>query len=223
MSTWSFSKDSANAAGANTTSGYKAGGAPFLEADTLASKRNVVLTSKGWVRKLVYTDTHGNSRVKEEVLVAANPGTNANTTDGYANVAYHSFPEITVMQLGANTATGEVQYANTANVQLYVSWSEPLFNTANLTIECTNTTASGAPFNLIANTTLVGANNTAFFKGAANGGAGTYKFAYQTITAAGGTLTSQTFGEAANLVVTGSVSNSLVSYTGNVTSTFTVV
>jgi hypothetical protein len=52
MSNWGFSRESTQvASGANTVAGIKAGYQPFAQADTLASKRNVIATSKGWVRR----------------------------------------------------------------------------------------------------------------------------------------------------------------------------
>jgi hypothetical protein len=221
---WNFNKESnTDAAGANTEAGFIAGNQPFAEADSLSSKRNVVATKKGWVRRQAYTDVHGFARVKEEVLVAAHPG---NTTGGYANSTYLGFPDIATMQLGANTATGVSTYQNTASMTAYVTFNEPLLATGNVSIVCTQNDGS-TTFTLLSNTTAgatskakffnEGANNTLVFAGVPGVGVGFYKISAQTLTQAVGTLVSTNFdGEAANTVVTGAVSNTVMSVAGTV-------
>jgi hypothetical protein len=72
MSTWDFRREStATKSGANNVAGILAGYQPFAEADNIASKRNVIATSKGWVRRQNKTDSDGNKRTMDEVLVAA--------------------------------------------------------------------------------------------------------------------------------------------------------
>ena len=63
MSSWGFDKEGTqNAGGANTEDFLVSGFQPFYEADSIASKRNVIGTDLGWVRRVNYTDTHGNAR-----------------------------------------------------------------------------------------------------------------------------------------------------------------
>jgi hypothetical protein len=48
MSTWDFRREiTATKSGANNVAGILAGYQPFAEADNIASKRNVIATSKG--------------------------------------------------------------------------------------------------------------------------------------------------------------------------------
>jgi hypothetical protein len=223
---WSFTNQSAtDAAGANTEAGFIAGNQPFAEADSLASKRNVVATEKGWVRRQSYTDVHGYLRQKEEVLIAAHPG-GANN-GGYSNTVYLGSADIATMQLTSNTATGVSTYQNTASMSVYVTFNEPLLATTNTTIVATE--RSGAPtFTLTSNSGTgatsksvflnEGANNTLVFSGIPGVGAGTYKFGAQDITVvAGGTLLSQNWdNDAADLTITGAVSNTTMNVAGAV-------
>ena len=52
MSTWRFDKESnTDYQGSNTVAGQLAGHQPHFQADTLSSKRNVIATEKGWIRR----------------------------------------------------------------------------------------------------------------------------------------------------------------------------
>ena len=74
MSAWGFNRESNRSVlGANTAAGYAKGNQPYAEAHHIASKRNVIATNVGWVRR-THKTTHGNARVIDEVLVAAHPG-----------------------------------------------------------------------------------------------------------------------------------------------------
>ena len=71
MSTWGFGQESnQGAAGANTVAAIIKGHQPHYEADNMASKRNVIATTSGWVRR-----THGTgsraTRTFDEIIVAA--------------------------------------------------------------------------------------------------------------------------------------------------------
>lgn len=207
MSTWDF------------TTGVQ----PLPEADSVASKRNVVATDKGWVRQQVYTDVHNNVRVKEEVIIAAHPG---GTTGGYANASFLAEPDITLIQLGSNTVTGLSSFAAASSMTVYVTWNEPLAATANVVI--TATEKSGSPsFTLTSNSTndntskavyaeYVG-NNTLVFTGVPGVAAGNYKFEAADLLTSVTTPTSTNFdGEAASLTITGTVSNTLIDVASNV-------
>lgn len=230
MSTWNFDRSSGtDDSGANTTAIYYAGNQPLNFADYVGSKRNVVATEKGWVRRIQYTDTHGNARTKDEVLVAANPGDGE--TFGYAGAPHLGFPDIGLLKLAGNTATGVNSYQNTSPMTVYVTWNEALTPTSNATI--TASRRDGAySFTLLSNTTnndsstakfvTFGANNTIEFVGTPGVDPGQYKFESGTITI---TATATFGGEAANTFITGAVSNSLVSGVGAILANgeFTIV
>ena len=214
MSTWDF------------TTGVQ----PLPEADSVASKRNVVATDKGWVRQQSYTDVHGNVRVKEEVLVAAHPG---GTTGGYANTANLGEPDITLIQLDANTASGLNNFAQ-APMTVYVTWNEPLAVTANVVLTATRRDV-GDTFELTSNTTNDAtseakydeyvANNTLVFTGTPTS-AGQYKFKTEELLTSLAAPTSTNFdGEAASLTIAGTVSNTIIDVASNVLANgeFTVV
>lgn len=231
MSRWGFSRESGFPAdGANTVAGIEAGYQPFNEADNIASKRNVIATSRGWVRRQNYTDVHGNARVKEEVLVAAHPGSGL----GYNSNTYLGNPDIAqiYVKLNANNTLSANVSAN-----LYVVFNSPIrvkpsSNAMSITVANTiGGEGANAVFTAQTASNLIGANNTLVFSmPALQGGAGsvaaTYTINAQSITVAGGGNPiynpEQTTTHAANLVITGAVSNNLLDGAGLKITTFTV-
>lgn len=226
MSMWDFRNQSTqhDTDGSNTAAGFVDGYQPFYNADTLSSKRNVVATEKGWVRRQNYTDVHGRVRVKEEVVVAAHPGPQGTGAGGgYSNSSYLGSPDISILQLN------DADYLTSELVTVYVTFNEPLVTTANVTLVATErdgvTTA-----NFTSNTTNTpagvakfypfGANNTLVFTSDATLSAGNWKIRAQdlVIEGAGGTLTSWNAPdfEAADLTIPAPVSNTLMSSTGAV-------
>jgi hypothetical protein len=168
---------------------------PFYNADVEASKRNVVATEKGWIRRDVYTDTHGNARSKEEVIVAANPAV-AGAFDGYANSAFLGFPSVSVVTLS------QPPYVAGTEMFVYVSFNEPVANTGGSpapTLVVANTASGTDPGTLTGNTSILFADNTLVFS-LTPASAGTYEVGAQTI---GGspTFVSVNGAEAANLVI----------------------
>lgn len=215
MSTWNFTRESqATATGANTVAGLLAGNQPFAEADTLRSKRNVIATDRGWVRRQIKT-TDGRVRVQDEVLVAAHPA------DGFSYAAntHLGNPDIAQIYLSATDLTS---VANGATLNVYVVFNEPVKHSGaagDLVLTIANTvsgavlTANASAVNT--NTGIVTANNTLVFQ-TTPVEVGTYKINAQTIsnvTATAANLVSLNEGsESANLVVTGAVSNALGSF-----------
>ena len=121
MSARGFDRESTQvAAGANTVAGIKKGFQPFFQAGNEASKRNVIITSKGWVRR-----EHNGSRVKEEILVAANPGVN---NKDYSSNTYTGNPDVCQMYVKLN-ANGYIG-ANTSGANLHVVFNAPLHHKA---------------------------------------------------------------------------------------------
>jgi hypothetical protein len=189
MSKWNWSKE-------------PTGNEPYYNADVESSKRNIVATEKGWVRRITYTDTHGVDRVKEEVVVAANPAVSG-AFDGYANSAYLGFPDVSVITLSAPP------YVNGQEMFIYVSWNEPLSNNAATapTLDVANVAGGANPGTLTGNTSILEANNTLVWS-FTPGAAGTYKVEAQTI--GGSPLFVGVAGqEAANLIIDGPTSNAL--------------
>jgi len=239
MPKWRFDheKNTSATGAANSAVFYKTGHNPFPQESNFKSKRNVIATSKGWVRRTTKVDTHGNTRQQEEVLVAANPGV---TSKDYTSNTYLAFPDIHQVYVKLD-ADGKLTANATANV--YVVFNEPVVfaggasgNT--LTITLANT-VGGNHSVFHANAAgghsareLAGANNTLIFRGNLQGGAdgsgadATYQINAQSITVTGGgnPLYNPDDGTtvAANLVITGAVANSVCDGEGQVVTTFTV-
>lgn len=218
MSTWRFDKESnTDYQGANTVAGQLAGHQPHFQADTLSSKRNVIATDKGWIRR-THKNTDGNQRQIDEVLVAAHPGS-AGATGGYSGIAYLGFPDIAQVYL--NSTSISAAYGG-ENVSVYVVMNEPVKHSgAAGSLQITVANTAGGNSSLVAtatavnsNTGITNANNTLVFTLPVTAGdAGSYKIQAQSVinaTAAAANLVSLNAGsESANLVITGAVSNTV--------------
>lgn len=232
MSTWDFRRENtATKSGANTVAGILAGYQPFAEADNIASKRNVIATSKGWVRRQNKTDLNGNKRTMDEVLVAAAPGSglyyNSNTYLGKADISQ------IYIKLNAN---GMISANVSAN--LYIVFNGPIKfkNSGNaMSINIANTVGGNhavARFTAQTSSNLIGANNTLVFTmpklqtsaTGANAYTATYHVNAQAITVAGMPLYNpeQTTTHAANVTITGAVANNLLDGIGRRITNFTV-
>lgn len=221
MSTWDFRRENtATKSGANNVAGILAGYQPFAEADNIASKRNVIATSKGWVRRQNKTDVHGNKRTMDEVLVAAAPGSglyyNSNTYLGKADIAQM------YIKLNANNVISANVSAN-----LYIVFNGPIKfkNSGNaLSINIANTVGGNhaiARFTAQTSSNLIGANNTLVFtmpklQGGTGSAKATYHINAQAIAVTGMPLYNpeQTTTHTANVTITGAVANNLLNFTG---------
>ena len=218
MSTWRFDKESnTDYQGANTVAGQLAGHQPHFQADTLSSKRNVIATEKGWIRR-THKNTDGNQRQIDEVIVAAHPGS-AGATGGYSGIAYLGFPDIAQVYLDSTSISAA--YAG-ENVSVYVVMNEPVKHSgAAGSLQITVANTAGGNSSLVAtatavnsNTGITNANNTLVFTLPVTAGdAGSYKIQAQSVinaTATAANLVSLNAGsESANLVITGAVSNTV--------------
>lgn len=218
---WDFRNESTHpAAGANNAAGHIAGYRPyyFLGRDTdNAYKRNVIKTSKGWVRRMNKTDSGGNKRTQDEVLVAAGD----KLTGGVPDIA-----EIYV--------SGSPVGNTSANV--YVVFNEPIQfkggnsgNNLSLTVAntaggnhavaiCNSNPVSNLPIN--ANNTLVFTYKTQGGTAGSGAASGTYQVNAQSITCVGGGASLLAWGNTsiatarfANLTITGAVSNNMGTWT----------
>ena len=233
MSSWGFGRESTQvAAGANTVAGIKKGFQPFYQAGNEASKRNVIVTDKGWVRREHGTGSRA-GRIKEEIIVAANPGVPGKD---YSSNTYTGNPDITQMfvKLNANGYIG----ANTTGANLHVVFNAPIHHKASgnlCTIVVANTVGGNIGNTLFANTAaqgrIINANNTLVFRmpklqGGTGNAKATYKIQAQSIRVhqGGNPLYNPDDGttQAANLVITGAVSNNLLDGTGSRIGTFQV-
>lgn len=192
MSKWDFRKE-------------PDGNEPFYNADVEASKRNIIATEKGWVRRVTYTDTHGDSRVKEEVVVAANPAVTG-AFDGYANSAFLGFPDVSVITLS------DGPYTVGTEMFIFVSFNEAISNTSLTapTLEVSNTEGPSVTV-LTGNTSILEADNTLVFSFTPDK-AGTFEIGNQTI---GGTpdLVAAVGGESANLDIDATTGAALGQFT----------
>ena len=229
MSSWGFGRESTQvAAGANTVAGIKKGFQPFVEAGNEASKRNVIITNKGWVRR-----EHRGTRQIEEVIVAANPGVQGKD---YSSNTYTGNPDISqiYVKLNANGYIG----ANTTGANLHVVFNAPIHHKASgnlCTVVVSNTVGGNIGNTLFANTAaqgrIINANNTLVFRmpklqGGTGNAKATYKIQAQSIRVhqGGNPLYNPDDGttKAANLVITGAVSNNLLDGAGSRIGTFQV-
>lgn len=234
MSTWGFDKEGTqNAGGANTEDFLVRGFQPFHQADSIASKRNVIGTDLGWVRRVNYTDTHGNARKKEEVIVAAHPGGGSNT---YAGPLHLGFPDISQIYVTLNA--NNVVSANTPAI-VHVVFNQPVQvkPSSNVMSIAIANTAGGNNINAYllaqgaAGNTGINANNTLIFttpaiQGGTGSAKGTYKVQAQAISVAGGgnPIYNPEIGvtASANLTIVGAVSNNMVDGAGSIITTFQV-
>ena len=229
MSSWGFGRESTQvASGANTAAGIKKGFQPFVQAGNEASKRNVIITNKGWVRR-----EHRGSRQIEEVIVAANPGVQ---NKDYSSNTYTGNPDISqiYVKLNANGYIG----ANTTGANLHVVFNAPIHHKASgnlCTVVVSNTVGGNIGNTLFANTAaqgrIINANNTLVFRmpklqGGTGNAKATYKIQAQSIRVhqGGNPLYNPDDGttQAANLVITGAVSNNLLDGAGTRITTFQV-
>ena len=229
MSSWGFGRESTQvASGANTAAGIVKGFQPFVQAGNEASKRNVIITNKGWVRR-----EHRGSRQIEEVIVAANPGVQ---NKDYSSNTYTGNPDISqiYVKLNANGYIG----ANTTGANLHVVFNAPIHHKASgnlCTIVVSNTVGGNIGNTLFANTAaqsrIINANNTLVFRmpklqGGTGNAKATYKIQAQSIRVhqGGNPLYNPDDGttQAANLVITGAVSNNLLDGAGSRIGTFQV-
>ena len=229
MSSWGFGRESTQvASGANTAAGIVKGFQPFVEAGNEASKRNVIITNKGWVRR-----EHRGSRQIEEVIVAANPGVQ---NKDYSSNTYTGNPDIAqiYVKLNANGYIG----ANTTGANLHVVFNAPIHHKASgnlCTVVVSNTVGGNIGNTLFANTAaqsrIINANNTLVFRmpklqGGTGNAKATYKILAQNIRVhqGGNPLYNPDDGttQAANLVITGAVSNNLLDGAGSRIGTFQV-
>ena len=239
MPKWRFDKESNTSAtgAANSAVFFKTGHNPFPQEGNLKSKRNVIATSAGWVRRVTKVDTHSNTRQQEEILVAANPGV---AGKDYTSNTYLGFPDIHQVYVRLD-ADGKITANAVANV--YVVFNEPVVFSGgasgnNLTLTLANTIGGNhAVFTANnngahANRELAGANNTIIFRGTLQGGAdgsgadATYQINAQSISVTGGgnPLYNPDDGITvpANLVITGAVANNVCDGEGKVVRVFRV-
>lgn len=228
MSNWDFrpekNQNNAGSTTTNPTGGLKAGFQPFSEADTLKSKRNVVATNKGWVRR-THKKNSGSSTTRQidEVLVAANPG----TSTGYAGAGYLGFPDIAQIYMQNSTSDSVTTIAaltggGGSEHQICVVFNEPIkFNSAvKAKVALANTAGGVNSLEAVttsavnSNTNIINANNTLVFRFTPDSDTdtGTYKIAAATAGIANGStgtlaLVGITSGEVANTTITGAVSN----------------
>ena len=239
MSTWNYKGENGSGLAAGTNANAKVvGNAPYWQADNLASKRNVILTNQGWVRRLNTQDLNGNRRKREEIIVAAHPADgNANT--GYLSNTHAGFPDVqqiylttaanvehtTVLSNGNISITG-----GAAAVHVHAVFNEPVVSVNAATIIATATgSGSNETFTSVPSEGAHGANNIIVFKSDGTVAVGTYQIKAQTI---GGTNpienvefagtdqgTNRRF---ANLVISGAATNTLAAGSANFTNNFTI-
>lgn len=221
MSSWDFrrekNQDNTGSTSSNPSGGLKAGFQPFPTAGSLASKRNVIATEKGWVRRIHRNNNDGSgTRQIDEILVAANPA----ASGGYAADSFLGNPDIAQIYLAdsTNTPLTSSTIANNTSFKAHVVFNEPIKYSGGGKIKLTFTNVANSSITMVAqstvsnsNTGILNANNTLIFA-FTSGPAGSYKINAQTLsnaTSSAVSLLSLNNSESANLVVTGAVSNSI--------------
>lgn len=222
MSSWDFRPEkNQDNTGTSATGGLKAGFQPFAEADTLKSKRNVIATNKGWVRR-THKKNAGSAvtRQIDEVLVAAgNKDGDPSTFLGFPDIAQIYMQNATSDSV---TTIAALDGAGGSEHQICVVYNEPIkFNTA-VSAKVVLANTAGGNNGLVAlttsavnsNTNIINANNTLVFRFTPTAGdAGTYKIAASAtavtnaVTGALALVGVEADLEAANNTVTGAVSN----------------
>lgn len=238
MTLWNFRRESSDVkSGANTVAGFVAGQQPSLvgggPGQAHAEKRNVIVTSAGWVRRENRSSVHGGTRKIDQILVAANPGV---ANKDYSSNNYTGLPDVTQIYVKLN-ANGYIS-ANATNANLYVVFNTPITFKASgnlCSINIANTAGGNNAVAKFANTVaqgrIVNANNTLVFRlprlqGGAGSVAATYRINAQSISVAGGGNPfynpDDGITKNANLVITGAVSNTLSRGDGTKVTTFQV-
>jgi hypothetical protein len=234
MALWGFSRESGQvASGANTVAGIVKGYRPLPQSQGIghsfdtdgggyANKRNVIATTKGWVRRLNKRDMHGNQRQFDEVLVAAAPG------GGYYYTSNNYLGNADICEIYVKLNANNVISAN-VSANLYVVFNSPVHLRASsnaLYINIANTVGGNngvARIALSAAARANVANNVMVFTmPKLQGGAGSAKATYHInaqsigVTGGGNPLYNPEIGitAAANLVITGAVANNLGRFNG---------
>jgi hypothetical protein len=230
MPSWGFGPEKNNSNdSSNATAGIKAGNQAFVH-DQKKEKRNVIATNKGWVRRehrLMNGGTASSvTRQIDEVLVAAGNKDGAPSTHlGFPDIAQIYFANSTnddVTSITPETGGGGAEH------QVRVVFNEPIkYNEAagskvgkvvlsRVTGSGNSTITATASSVARTNTNITGANNTMIFRFTpTSGDAGTYKVAAATAGIANGvsgtlTIKSLNSSEAANVTITGAVSNAAI-------------
>jgi hypothetical protein len=214
MPGWDFRGESTHpAAGANNAAGRIAGYQPFYflgrDSDN-AYKRNVIKTTKGWVRRQNKTDLNSNARTQDEILVAAGD----KITTGSPDIAQVYVSGSPVGNTSANVYVVFNQAIHFVGGTSGNNMTITLANTAggNHAVAICNSNPTSHP--------LLNANNTLTFVYKTQGGGsgtatGTYQVNAQSISVTGGghSLRGVGTGPYANLVITGAVANNLGTWT----------
>ena len=235
MALWGFSRESTQvSSGANTVAGILKGYRPLPQSSGVAhsfddagggqaNKRNVIATTKGWVRRSNRTKTEAPTvNVQfDEVLVAAAPGGGFY----YTSNTYLGGPDIVEIYVKLN-ANGVIS-ANATSSNLYVVFNMPVHKKASgnlMSISIANTIGGNHAVARIAAATAARANVAnnvmVFTMPALRGGVGSAKATYhvnaQSISVTGNPLYNPEIGitAAANLVITGAVANNLSRFNG---------
>ena len=111
---------------------FTIGGQPAPRADVLASKRNVILTSKGWVRRQNKIQTVDGTRVHrqlDEILVPANPGIGTGEGPGSHYFANNHMGAPRISQIYYDKALSDGTQSNTAGqtANIHVVFNQPVF------------------------------------------------------------------------------------------------
>lgn len=237
MPLWGFSRESTQvASGANTVAGILKGYRPLPQSSGIAhsyddvgggqaNKRNVIATTKGWVRRVNRTKTEAPTvNVQfDEVLVAAAPGGGYY----YTSNTYLGAPDIVEIFVKLN-ANGVIS-ANATSSNLYVVFNMPVHKRASgnlMSISIANTVGGNNAVARIAVATAARANVAnnvmVFTMPKLQGGSGSAKATYHinaqsiSVTGGGNPLYNPEIGitAAANLVITGAVANNLSRFNG---------
>jgi hypothetical protein len=179
---------------------------------SLVDKRNVIATKDGWVRRLVYTDVHGNKRQKDVTLVALGNLDKAVTMGN---------PDISQVYV-ANSTGGTSLKRNQLN-HVYVVFTEAVsISTSPAPFRMTVANTAGGN-NVIATSntnklSIANANNTLDFRFKV-ATAGTYKIQAQNISNTAATKVYSISGTGISETVNANISATV----SNTNGTFTIV
>lgn len=231
MALWKFGKESAEPIVSDGTGdvGLKRGGQPFPIAVDMASKRNVILTDAGWVRR-----THGEGgragRQFDEIIVAANP----DGAGSYTLSVETGFPDVAQIYVKLNA--NNVLSAN-VSANVYVVFNTPLTSKSSgnvVHLAMANTIGgdgANAVFSNNATARITNGNNTLVFEfiapqGGVASAKATYSINAQSMVSVGGgnPLYNPDVGipNAANLVISAATSNNVLDGEGSKIVTFQV-
>tara|TARA_Y100000034_G_scaffold136371_1_gene212446 strand:+ start:7277 stop:7888 length:612 start_codon:yes stop_codon:yes gene_type:complete len=154
----------------------------FVAGDSHVDTLNVIATNEGWVHRRTYTDMHGNTRTKDEVLVAINRLAGSSLGTGV------KLDEATIVDVRWSQATN-LAAGGVANVIVTFNEEVTVTGSPTLAVTALATSANVMPAGTLTGTYISGSTtNRLRFNFVADANQAVYTIAAGSISLAGGTI-----------------------------------